>query len=62
VITSGDVESFVSDETVESDRDRWRASFLENIFRIIHQEQEAMDEGNQTDEAYMAVITETEKV
>ncbi len=61
VVTSGDVNSFVPDEAVESDRDQWRASFLENIFRIIHQEQEAMEQGGQTEESYNAAIAQVEE-
>ena len=55
-VTSEDIGSYVPDEVAESDRDEWRAVFLDNIFRIIHQEQEAMEEGNQTDGAYQATI------
>ncbi len=60
-VTSEDVDSFVPDEGVESARDQWRALFLENIFRIIQQEREAMEEGNQTNESYMAAIAEAEE-
>lgn len=62
VITSEDLDAFVVDESVDAERDEWREMFLDNVFRIVHQEQEALAEGDQTDEAYAKIVDEVDKV
>ncbi len=45
VVTSEDLGGFVPDGEVAAEREIWRETFLENIFRIVQQEREAAQEG-----------------
>lgn len=57
LISSSETAGFVPDMTVNEQRDEWRETFLDNVFRIIHQEQEGLEEGGQTDEDYANVVS-----
>ncbi len=44
VVTAEDLDGFAPDGTVAAEREAWREIFLENIFRIVHQERESAQE------------------
>lgn len=60
-VTSDELNSFVPDGDAEAARDQWRETFLENIFRIVHQEREAMQEDMETCESYKNIISDVTK-
>ncbi len=60
-VTSDEMNSFVPDGAAEAARDQWRETFLENVFRIIHQEREAMQEGRETSKSYKDIVGDVTK-
>ena len=60
-VTSDDLNSFVPDGVAEAERDQWRELFLENVFRIVHQEREAMQEGQGEPKSHQDIIGEVTK-
>ncbi|RME66329.1 MAG: hypothetical protein D6782_04540 [Alphaproteobacteria bacterium] len=56
IVTAAELDDFLPSKEVEAARDAWREQFLENVLRIVHQEREALEEGDQSDDAYKTVI------
>jgi hypothetical protein len=41
-VSRAKIDGYVPDETVRTERDEWRETFLDNVLRIIHQEREEL--------------------
>ncbi len=55
LFTPHDIESYRPDEVVLTERERWRAEYIERVLRIVHQELEETDTG-ETTASYQAAI------
>ena len=55
LFTQKDIEAYRPDDAVVTERERWRAEYLERVLRVVHQELEETDKG-ETTEAYQAAV------
>lgn len=55
-VTTAAIDSYVPDADTRTRRDAWRETFLETIFRIVHQEKEEL-ERKAGHEAYESAVT-----
>jgi hypothetical protein len=57
VLSRHEIEAYRADGSAATERERWRADYLERILRVIHQEREALADG-QAPPAYEQAIKE----
>ena len=55
LFTQQDIEAYRPDDAVDTERERWRAEYLERVLRVVHQELEETDTG-ETTESYEAAV------
>ena len=55
VVSRHEIEAYRADGSAATERERWRADYLERILRVIHQEREALADG-QAPPAYEQAI------
>ena len=57
MLSRSDIEAYTADDTAATEREQWRAEYLERILRVIHQEQAAATSGETTESYEQAVRT-----
>jgi hypothetical protein len=60
-VTRAAIDGYVPDETVRTERDAWRETFLDNVLRIVHQEREELAKRAAETRPYEEAINLVEK-
>ena len=59
LLSRQDIEAYRAEDTAATEREQWRAEYIERILRVIHQEQEAAAAGETLQSYQQAVRTVT---
>lgn len=57
LLSRQELEAYRPDDAAAAEREQWRAEYIERVLRVIHQEREAVADGDATESYEQAVRT-----